>query len=181
MVTVSTNAKLFSAGYDKKEIMNPEISAHMSYGMHKLFGRILTMNLPTVCVTQGHVIGAPVFLALCHDYIVAVESAGAFWKLPEFEVGLPISRGLGDILRHTLRPAAYREFIWGENLSDKKMLSLDVITHLCHSHLEVQQFLAERLTFHKSQVKMYRNLIKDTKQNIFKDLYAELKSSTISP
>lgn len=181
MVTLSTNPKIFSGGYDKKQIMDPTLSAHMSYGAHKLYGRFLTMNLPTICLTSGPVIGSPVFIALCHDYTISIESQKAFWKLPEFEIGLPISRGLSDVLRHTLTPAAYREFIWGENMSEKKMKELDVITELCQSHQEVAKFLTEKVAFHRAQSKMYRHLIKDTKQNIFKDLHAELQKTTIAP
>jgi len=92
---------------------------------------LLTLNLPTVCVTSALNFAGGIFLALCHDYIYVIENKQAFWQFPEFEAGMPIPRGFADMLRHLLTPKAYREVIWGDKLTHQKLLELQMVTKIC--------------------------------------------------
>ena len=69
LVTMGTGPKVFSTGFDmthlKADVMNClETSANMQTVLKKL----LTLNVPTLCLMNGHSYAGGLFLALCHDF-----------------------------------------------------------------------------------------------------------------
>ena len=69
LVTMGTGPKVFSTGFDmthlKADVMKClETSANMQTVLKKL----LTLNVPTLCLMNGHSYAGGLFLALCHDF-----------------------------------------------------------------------------------------------------------------
>ena len=68
LVTISSNQKVFSSGFNlnfwQEATENKPLSISM---MQRLMARILTLNVPTMCICNGHTIAGGFMLALSHD------------------------------------------------------------------------------------------------------------------
>jgi enoyl-CoA hydratase/carnithine racemase len=132
MVTLSTNSKFFSTGFNLNVLMgNREISGPMYVAMQTVFGRILTMNCHTLAITSGHVFAAGFMIALCHDTCIAYggEDKGR-WCMSELNIGLTISEGMADLMKHLMRPSTTRVVMWGGKFTAKEMLKMEIVTGL---------------------------------------------------
>jgi enoyl-CoA hydratase/carnithine racemase len=88
--------KFFSNGLDLDWLMGPEGSAAGSgfiADVHRVFGRLLAMDLFTVAAVNGHAYAGGAMLARSHDHVVMREDRG-YWCLPEIDLGLPLTPGM---------------------------------------------------------------------------------------
>ena len=71
MVTINSGNKVFSAGMDlkfwAKNYWNQEANI---VALHLMLKRILTVNIPSLCVVNGKNIAGGVFMSLAHDRII---------------------------------------------------------------------------------------------------------------
>ncbi len=69
LVTMGTGPKVFSTGFDlthwKADVTN---SFETSATMLSVFKKLLTLNVPTLCLMNGHSYAGGLFLSLCHDF-----------------------------------------------------------------------------------------------------------------
>jgi enoyl-CoA hydratase/carnithine racemase len=73
--------------------------------VQELFAKVLTLPVPTVAALQGHTFAAGAMLALAHDWRVMREDRG-WWCLPEADIRIPFSPGMGALIQAKLTPAA---------------------------------------------------------------------------
>ena len=108
LVTISSG-KVFSAGFNLKEIMQPSLS-NISYGIlgQTLFQKILNLNVPTLAVINGHAIAGGLLMALCHDRIIMVNDNKTYLVLNELKNGISFSQPDARIPMELLSPTTGR-------------------------------------------------------------------------
>ncbi len=71
LVTIGTGPKIFSSGFDFKcwlaDPNNPLATAAI---MQQLLAKVLALNVPTMCVMNGHAYAGGFLFGLCHDFRV---------------------------------------------------------------------------------------------------------------
>ncbi|MCW2607049.1 MAG: enoyl-CoA hydratase [Frankiales bacterium] len=108
LVTAATG-KFWSNGLDLDWLFaHPDDAGAYVDRVHALFARVLTLPLPTVAAVQGHCFAAGAMLSLCHDWAVMRVDRG-FWCLPEVDISIPFTVGMGALIQARLSPAAATE------------------------------------------------------------------------
>ncbi len=106
LVTASENEKFFSNGLDlewlstKGEHRGGDRSVFGAEAM-TLFGRMITLPVPTVCAVNGHAFGAGFMIALCHDLRIMREDRG-YVCANEVELGMSIPEPELALFRHKM-------------------------------------------------------------------------------
>ena len=68
MVTIGSGAKVFCSGFNLKILGKGDMhSTVLGLMLNPLMARILTLNVPTLCVLNGHAVAGGLFLSMCHD------------------------------------------------------------------------------------------------------------------
>ncbi len=115
LVTRSASEKFFSNGLD--------LEWRMAKGEHRggdrdafgaefmaLMGRIITLELPTVCAINGHAFGAGFMAALCHDVRIMRADRG-FVCANEMQLGMVIPQPELALFRHKIPMNAFFETV----------------------------------------------------------------------
>jgi enoyl-CoA hydratase/carnithine racemase len=90
LVTTGTG-KFFSNGLDLDWLMGGgDGTEGFVDHVHRLFGRILGLDVFTVAAVNGHAFAGGAMLASAHDVIVMRSDRG-YWCLPEVDLGLPLT------------------------------------------------------------------------------------------
>jgi len=108
-LVTSASGKFWSNGLDLPWIFDhPGESGAFLDDVHALFARVLSLPLPTVAACQGHVFAAGAMLALAHDLRVMRADRG-FFCLPEVDIQIPFSAGMGALIQSRLAPQVAHE------------------------------------------------------------------------
>jgi enoyl-CoA hydratase/carnithine racemase len=108
LVTTATG-KFYSNGLDLEwAAAHPDQFAHYRDQVQELFARVLSFPLITVTAIQGHAFGAGAMLTLAHDFRVMRADRG-FWCLPEADIGMAFSPGMGALIQSRLGPQVAHE------------------------------------------------------------------------
>lgn len=107
LVTTGTG-KFYSNGLDLEWVSQPD--AEMNLGQialesQKLMARLLVFPRPTVAAINGHCYAAGAMVSLCHDVRVMRSDRG-FWCLPEADLNIPFTEGMGALIQARLSPQA---------------------------------------------------------------------------
>lgn len=87
LVTIGSG-KCFCSGFNLKMWQNSERDKFLSIvRMHKIFARLITLNVPSLAVFNGHSIAGGIFLGLCHDQIICKNDPKIKLQLNELEFG----------------------------------------------------------------------------------------------
>ena len=108
-LVTSATGKFWSNGLDLAWIFDhPDESGAFLDDVHALFARVLSLPVPTVTACQGHVFAAGAMLALAHDFRVMRADRG-FFCLPEVDIRIPFSAGMGALIPARLAPQVAHE------------------------------------------------------------------------
>lgn len=108
LVTVGTG-KFYSNGLDLEWLGgHPGGLEDYLRRVHGLFGRLLTLPMPTVAAINGHAFAAGAMLALCHDFAVMRTGRG-YICLPEVDLGMAFSPTMGALIQARLAPPVAHE------------------------------------------------------------------------
>ena len=100
-VTVGTGPKVFSSGFDFKCWMaNPVNPFHTAALMQKLLQKLIAVNVPTMCVMNGHAYAGGFLFGLCHDYRIMHKDGRIC--LSEMLRGLPLPPAFSMIVSELL-------------------------------------------------------------------------------
>jgi enoyl-CoA hydratase/carnithine racemase len=104
LVTTGTG-KFFSNGLDLDWMMGGgEVPRDFVDDVHRLFGRVLALDVHTVAAVNGHAFAGGAMLAAAHDTIVMRVDRG-FWCVNEVDLGLPFSPAMFATLETKLPKA----------------------------------------------------------------------------
>lgn len=108
-LVTAASGKFWSNGLDLDWLgAHPEQAEAFVSGVHRLFARVLTLPVPTVAALQGHCFAAGGMLALAHDWRVMRSDRG-FFCLPEVDIAIPFTEGMGALIQARLTPATALE------------------------------------------------------------------------
>ncbi|MFF2083434.1 enoyl-CoA hydratase-related protein [Nocardia sp. NPDC058176] len=103
LVTTATG-KFYSNGLDLDWLAaNGESATQYVEAVHTLFGRVLTLPMPTVAAIGGHAFGAGAMLAIAHDYRVMRADRG-FFCFPEADIRIPFTNGMAALIQAKVPP-----------------------------------------------------------------------------
>lgn len=98
LVTTATG-KFFSNGLDLAWVgANPTELVPYAARVERLFGRFLTLGVPTVAAINGHAFGAGAMLAMAHDWRVMRDDRGYFC-FPEVDIAIPFTPGMSALIQ----------------------------------------------------------------------------------
>lgn len=70
-MTIGSGPKVFSSGFNLKFWAESKSNTVLSvYLYHSLLARILTINIPSLCIFNGHAIAGGLMMGLAHDKII---------------------------------------------------------------------------------------------------------------
>lgn len=96
--------KFYTNGLDLDWLMaNGERTQWYVNRVQQLFGRVLTLPVPTVAAVNGHAFGAGSMLAVAHDYRVMRDDRGYFC-FPEVDIRIPFTAGMAALIQAKLLP-----------------------------------------------------------------------------
>lgn len=77
-----------------------------------MFDRFLTLEIPTMCVFNGHAIAGGLILGLVHDFRIMKEDKSNIC-LSEINYGGSLTPGYAKIIRNALEPKICRLLMFG--------------------------------------------------------------------
>ncbi|MFF0545143.1 enoyl-CoA hydratase-related protein [Nocardia thailandica] len=96
--------KFFSNGLDLDWLSaNGDRAGWYVEQVHALFGRVLTLPMPTAAAIGGHAFGAGAMLAIAHDYRVMRADRG-FFCFPEADIRIPFTNGMAALIQSKVPP-----------------------------------------------------------------------------
>ncbi|WP_067609233.1 enoyl-CoA hydratase-related protein [Nocardiopsis listeri] len=108
LVTAATG-KFYSNGLDLEWLMaNGDRYKEYVASVHRLFGRLLALPMPTVAALQGHTFAAGAMFSLAHDLRVMRADRG-FWCLPEADINIPFTPAMSALIQARLAPQTAHE------------------------------------------------------------------------
>ncbi|HEX2095765.1 MAG TPA: enoyl-CoA hydratase/isomerase family protein [Solirubrobacterales bacterium] len=108
-LVLTGSGKFFSNGLDLDYMSaNPDDSDRTLARVHRLFARLLALEVPAIAAINGHAFAAGAMLALCFDQAVMREDRGWFC-LPEADIGLAFTPGMNALIRARLSPSVAHE------------------------------------------------------------------------
>lgn len=121
--------KFFSNGLDLEYLSaNPDDAEATLARVHRLFGRVLGLSVPTVAAINGHVFAAGAMLALAFDQAVMREDRGYFC-LPEADLGLPFTPGMSALITARLNPpVAHEAMVTARRYGGHEALAAGIVT-----------------------------------------------------
>ena len=84
---------------------------------NRVFEKLLTMDMPTLGVLNGHTIAAGVLIALCHDRLIMTSKPKTILLLNELENGIAMTAAQARIPMETLSPQTGRLLLGGYRLT----------------------------------------------------------------
>ena len=101
LVTVASGKKVFSSGFNIKKIFELHYPILGATFIQSMLANILTLNMPSLCVVDGHVIAGGIFIPLCHDKIIMTSKPKIKWQLNEVHIGAHIPLGLTNLVKYS--------------------------------------------------------------------------------
>ena len=148
-MVITGNEKAFAAGADIKEMAGQSIQQMMDRDHLAVFGRIHTLQKPTIAAVSGWVLGGGCELALSCDMIVASESAK--FGQPEINIGVIPGAGGTQRLTHAVGKAIAMEMILNDRrLTAQEAYQFGMVNHVVavDRYLEEALKLAEEIASH---------------------------------
>ena len=167
LLTVASG-KIWSNGLDLDWLTSNADKAREYVGqVHSLFVRMLSTQVPSIAVLQGHTFAAGALLALGHDVRMMRADRG-FFCLPEIDISIPFSPGMSAMVQARLTPnTAHEAMCTGRRYGGTDALEAGIVSHalpleeLLPAATEMAHSLASKAgrTLQTIRTTMYRQAI----------------------
>lgn len=103
------SGRFYSNGLDLDWMAaEPEIPQGFIADVHRLFGRVLALDVYTVAAVNGHAFAGGAMLAASHD-VTVMRAGRGYWCVPEVDLGLPFTPAMYAALSTHVPPATLAE------------------------------------------------------------------------
>ncbi|MFC4128334.1 enoyl-CoA hydratase-related protein [Nocardia rhizosphaerae] len=103
-LVTTASGKFYSNGLDLEWLSaNGDRATEYVASVHALFGRVLTLPMPTAAAIVGHAFGAGAMLAMAHDYRIMRADRG-FFCFPEADIRIPFTNGMAALIQAKVPP-----------------------------------------------------------------------------
>ncbi len=108
-LVTTAQGKFWSNGLVLAEVLAaPEEARRYVAGVQAIYAAMLRLSAPSIAAIGGHWFGAGAMFGLAHDFRVMREDRGWFC-LPEVELGIPFTPGMGALVQARLAPQPAHE------------------------------------------------------------------------
>lgn len=109
-LVLTGEGKFFSTGLNLDFLMSATDEQRAEFGplILRTYRRLILLPVPVVAALNGHAFAAGAFLALACDFRIQRRDRGWFC-VSEVDVGVPIGKPMGGLLKGKLSPAVARE------------------------------------------------------------------------
>lgn len=144
-VVVTGTGKSFHQGLDLPFLKGlGDDSGPFLQRVHRLFGRLLRLDTPTVAAINGHAQAAGAMLSACMDLRVMRADRGWF-RLPEIELNLPFATVMNDLLEARLpQPARHQLMVLGIQMGGAQAEAAGVVDEAVEGAEECVRVAIER-------------------------------------
>jgi enoyl-CoA hydratase/carnithine racemase len=165
LVTTGTG-KFFSNGLDLDWMMaEPDLPRDFIDDVHRLFGRVLALDVYTVAAVNGHAFAGGAMLAASHDVTVMRADRG-YWCVPEVDLGLPFSPAMFAALStHVPAPALAEASLTGRRFTAEEAVAAGIAV----AAVAEDEVLATALALAAPMAPKNREVIGAHKQFLFGD------------
>ena len=127
-LVVTGTGKFFSNGLDLDWMStHPDESEPMLRGVHRLLGRMLTLNLYTVAAINGHAFAGGAMLTCGFDERIMRDDRG-YWCLPEVDLGLPLTPAMyATVAAHLPHPTLHESIVTGRRYGAADALAAGIV------------------------------------------------------
>ena len=108
--------------------------------VQKVYIPLLKMQIPTICVMNGHALAGGCIFALCHDVRIMQQQATVC--LSEINIGLPLPRAYTEIVRAFAPAHLLNKLYFGEKIKSDEALAEKVADHLYTDRSQAWQLVA---------------------------------------
>ena len=116
VVTIGSGVKVFCSGFNLMETVRLKHNrVLMPMNMLDVMSRFLTLNVPTLCVVNGHAVAGGLYLAMCHDYVIANSNPKIKIFLNESLIGLGFYQSYVSLLNALVSNRLARSLHLGDN------------------------------------------------------------------
>lgn len=130
-VVVVGSGKFFSNGLDLDWMQaNPDDTGPMLDGVHRLFGRLITLDRYTVAAVNGHAFAGGAMLTCCFDERIMRSDRG-YWCLPEVDLGLPLTPAMYATVAARLPHATlHQSIVTGRRYAADDAMAAGIVEHV---------------------------------------------------
>ena len=163
LVVVGTG-KFFSNGLDLDWMSrNRDEAGALLHGVHRLLGRMLTLNMYTVGALNGHAFAGGAMLACGFDTRVMRTDRG-YWCLPEVDLGLPLTPAMYATVASRLTAATLHEaIVTGRRYHAADALAAGIVEHTAPE----AEVLATAIALAEPMAAKNRSVIANHKQQMY--------------
>ncbi len=171
-LVITGSGKSFHQGLDLPYVLGlGEDSPAFLKTVHEVFGRLLTLDLPTVAAINGHAQAGGAMLAMCTDVRIMRADRGWF-RLPEVELNLPFTIVMNDLLAARIpQPALHQAMVLGRRMGGEEAAAsgvVDVAVEGEDGPLQAAMAQAEQLADYRGPV------IRAIRRTLYADLLASI-------
>ena len=132
-LVTTANGKFFSNGLDLDWLaQHGEQFREYVIDVHALLARFLALPVATVAAVQGHAFAGGAMVALAHDFRLMRADRG-FFCLPEVDIDIPFTRGMGGLIQGKLTPrTAHEAMTTGRRYGGTDALAVDIVDAVAH-------------------------------------------------
>ena len=113
LVTVSCAKKRFSTGFSLKYFEENKTNKFKAIALtQQILARLLTLNVPTMCILNGHTYAGGLIFALCHDFRTMLNTGGKLC-LSEINIGMTLPPAYNQICKSLMQKQIYRDMVMG--------------------------------------------------------------------
>ena len=139
LVTIGSG-KCFCSGFNLKMWAKSEVDKYLSIvRMQRVFSRVLTLNVPSLAVFNGHSIAGGMFMGLCHDQIICKNDPKIKLQLNELEFGAILPYGFTQIVQGTTSPSVGRRLLMADIYNPQQGLEADFIKSLYNDDEDLER------------------------------------------
>ncbi|HEY2297375.1 MAG TPA: enoyl-CoA hydratase-related protein [Jatrophihabitans sp.] len=132
-LVTTASGKFFSNGLDLDWLaQHGEQFRDYVIDVHAMLARFLALPVVTVAAVQGHAFAGGAMVTLAHDFRVMRADRG-FFCLPEVDINIPFTRGMGGLIQGKLTPkTAHEAMTTGRRYGGTDALAVDIVDAVAH-------------------------------------------------
>jgi enoyl-CoA hydratase/carnithine racemase len=129
-LVTTASGRFWSNGLDLEWLFaHPDQFTAYTAQVHRLLARVLSLPLITVAALQGHTFAAGAMLSLAHDLRVMRADRG-YWCLPEADINIPFSVGMGALIQSRLTPqTAHEAMVTARRFGGDEAYARQIVDH----------------------------------------------------
>lgn len=183
LIITGCSDKFFSVGFDFKQLVHskdPKVVFALLTGLIKILRRLITFELPTVALINGHCYAGGLMMALSCDWRIMLHESGDVC-LSEATMGMNMPVGIRTLLRIKMSPTALRTAVLtGKKFTCKEAFEAKIIDEVV---MERSDLMNRGIEFAETLSKLSHNRpnYRRLKYDLYYEIVEEFKKGEKNP